>query len=232
MKFFKFENTQTLLRSNKFLTFACVYAFFALFCLLLLVRVYWLPPGFALAGHDSGLPLDAKQFLLSRLYAWDDRLGFGLDNSANFGSLTIHFFDWISSVIAGTPYAGNYVSLFFWLGLIFLSAFIFAYQLKSVCGKPFVFILPVFLTFNFYVFQSVFMLERAKFGIFSATLLSLAVFFRMQEKKFSVITSAVLTSFIFSVFNGGGWFGITLYGGVAVILISLIFNVPPVTTKI
>ena len=222
MKFFKFENTQTLLRSNKFLTFACVYAFFALFCLLLLVRVYWLPPGFALAGHDSGLPLDAKQFLLSRLYAWDDRLGFGLDNSANFGSLTIHFFDWISSVIAGTPYAGNYVSLFFWLGLIFLSAFIFAYQLKSVCGKPFVFILPVFLTFNFYVFQSVFMLERAKFGIFSATLLSLAVFFRMQEKKFSVITSAVLTSFIFSVFNGGGWFGITLYGGVAVILISLI----------
>src|SRR3989344_5859568 len=207
---------------NKFLLLAIVYLIVVLVGLFATAVFLWLPPGFSIAGHDSGLPLNAKNFLLTRLLAWDDRLGFGLDNSANFGSLTIHFFDWFFAFLAGTPYAGNYLSLFFWLGLIFVSAFIFAYQLKNILGKPFVFILPVFLTFNFYIFQSVFMLERAKFGIFSATLLLLAIYFRMLDRKISVLASSIISSFIFSVFNGGGWFGITLYGGVAVILISLI----------
>lgn len=210
------------MRQNKFLICVCLFALVSLVCLFLLSIIVWLPPSFTLAGHDSGLPLNTKQFLLSRLYAWDDRLGFGLDNSANFGSLTIHFFDWLSSVIAGTSYAGNFVSLSFWLGLIFLSALIFAYQLKSIFGKPFVFILPFLVTFNFYIFQSVFMLERAKFGVFSATLISLAVFIRMQDRKLSVVTASVLSALIFSIFNGGGWFGITLYGGVVVILMVLI----------
>lgn len=207
---------------DKFLLIGIFYALFVLVGIFALAFI-WLPPGYTLAGHDSGLPLSAKQFLLTRLYAWEDRLGFGLDNSANFGSLTIHFFDWLSSFIAGVPYAGNYVSVFFWVGLIFLSGFIFAYQLKDIFGKPFVFILPVLLTFNFYIFQSVFMFERAKFGIFSATLISLAVFFRLQDKKLSLITSAVISSLAFSIFNGGGWFGITLYGGVVIILAVLLF---------
>ena len=207
---------------NKFLIFSILYAFLVLIGLFVLAFI-WLPPGYTLAGHDSGLPLSAKQFLLTRLYSWDDRLGFGLDNSANFGSITIHFFDWLSSFIAGVPYAGNYISVFFWLGLIFFSGFVFSYQLKDVFGKPFVFILPVLLTFNFYIFQSVFMLERAKFGIFSATLISLAIFLRMQNKKLSLIASALISSLVFSVFNGGGWFGVTLYGGVILILGVLLF---------
>lgn len=209
---------------NRFLAFSLFYLFLVLLILLLWSAIVWLPRGFALAGHDSGLPLDAKQFLLSRFYAWDDRLGFGLDNSANFGSLTIHFLDWVSATLAGTPYSGNFISLFFWLGLIFFSAFIFAYQLKNICGRLFVFILPIFLTINFYIFQSVFMLERAKFGIFSATLISLGLFFRMLDGKMSLTTSVVLSAVVFSIFNGGGWFGITLYGGAAIILISLILT--------
>lgn len=224
MSFLRYLVKKRLLSKINFLTVVFSYAIIALSGLFLLSIAVWLPPGFTLAGHDSGLPLNAKRFILSRLYAWDDRLGFGLDNSANFGSLTIHFFDFVLSIIGGTPYAGNYVSLFFWLGLIFLSALIFAYQLKNVCGRPFVFILPIFLTFNFYIFQSVFMLERAKFGIFSATLLALAVFFRMRDGRFSVITAAVITSLVFSIFNGGGWFGITLYGGVAIILTVLVLT--------
>ena len=209
--------------SNNFL-FLCVLYTVVLLIGLFVLCLSWLPPGYALVGHDSGLPLDSKEFLKTRLLAWDDRLGFGLDNSANFGSLTIHFFDLLSSLIAGVPYAGNFISLFFWLGLILFSGFIFAYQLKDIFGKPFVFILPVLLTFNFYIFQSVFMLERAKFGIFSAILISLAVFLRMQDRKLPIVTSAVITAFVFSIFNGGGWFGITLYGGLVIILAVLIFT--------
>jgi len=74
---------------DKFLLAVFVYAFFALLGILAL-SYYWLPPGFAIVGHDSGLPLDAKTFLQTRLYAWDDRIDFGLDNSVNFGSFTFH----------------------------------------------------------------------------------------------------------------------------------------------
>ena len=209
---------------NKFLLLSAMYALLGLLGLLLL-SFSWLPPGNAIVGHDSGLPLDANEFLKTRLFAWDDRLDFGLDNSVNFGSLTIHFFDWVSSMIAGVPYAGNYISVFFWLGLIFVSGFFFAYQLKDVFGKPFVFILPPLLVFNFYIFQSVFMLERAKYGVFSGLLIFLAVYFRMHYQRLGVLTAALISSLTFSIFNGGGLFGITLYGGVAAILGVLVIHV-------
>ncbi|OGY09552.1 MAG: hypothetical protein A2782_03340 [Candidatus Blackburnbacteria bacterium RIFCSPHIGHO2_01_FULL_43_15b] len=217
--------------SDNFYLLVVVYVVFLLVSLLFL-SLRWLPPGYALAGHDSGLPLGAKQFLISRLYAWDDRLGFGGDNSANFGSITIHFFDWLSAIVAGTPYAGNYVSLFFWLSLIFLSSLFLAYQFKDSLGKPFIFIFPVLVSINFYIFQSIFMLERAKFGVFSATLISLAVYFRMHDKKLSVVLSALVSALAFFVFNGGGWFGITLYGGVTLILLTtLVFGVVSLSAK-
>lgn len=202
---------------DKFLLFTILYAVLFLAGLIILSYV-WLPQGNTIVGHDSGLPLDAKQFLSTRLYAWDDRLDFGLDNSVNFGSLTIHFIDWLASLVGGTPYAGNYISAFFWLGLIFTSGLLFAYQLKDTLGKPFVFVLPVLLTFNFYVFQSVFMLERAKFGVFSGLLVFLAVYFRLHQKKLNVLQAAIISALTFSIFNGGGLFGFTLFGGVAVIV--------------
>lgn len=216
MKFFKFN--------NKFLLLATLYAFVFLVGLFFLTLA-WLPPGYTIAGHDSGLPLDAKQFLSTRLYSWDDRIGFGIDNSVNFGSLTIHFIDWIASVVAGTPYAGNYISVFFWLGLIFVSGLVFSYQLKDILGRVFVFVLPVLLTFNFYIFQSMFMLERAKFGVFSALLITLAVYFRLQQKKLEVLPAALITALVFSIFNGGGLFAITLYGGVVIILAILVIYI-------
>ncbi|MFA5880528.1 MAG: hypothetical protein WC860_10250, partial [Candidatus Margulisiibacteriota bacterium] len=50
----------------------------------------WIPDGFIIAGHDSGLALDAVSFLKTRFFAWDDRIGFGTDNSAHFGSIVLH----------------------------------------------------------------------------------------------------------------------------------------------
>ncbi|MBI2268242.1 MAG: hypothetical protein HYU80_02200 [Candidatus Blackburnbacteria bacterium] len=202
---------------DRFLLIGILYVLVVLVALFILTLT-WLPPGYTLAGHDSGLPLDAKEFLRTRLYAWDDRLGFGLDNSVNLGSLTIHFFDWLSAIIAGVPYSGNYISVFFWLSLIFVSAFFFAYQLKDIFGKTFIFILPPLATFNFYIFQSVFMLERGKFGVFSAMLILLTVYFRVQSRKMRVFSAALISSVVFSIFNGGGLFGITLFGGVVLVL--------------
>ncbi|TSC88504.1 MAG: hypothetical protein G01um10145_907, partial [Microgenomates group bacterium Gr01-1014_5] len=47
---------------NKFLLLSAMYALLGLLGLLLL-SFSWLPPGNAIVGHDSGLPLDANEFL-------------------------------------------------------------------------------------------------------------------------------------------------------------------------
>lgn len=181
----------------------------------------WLPPGSALAGHDSGLALDAKQFFLTRLWAWDQQ-GFGQDNSAHFGSIVLHSTDYFLSVIAGVPYAGNQVAVFFWLGLIFVAGFVFAYQLKERLGNLFTFFFPVFLTFNFFIFQSIFILERAKYSIFVSLLLFVVIVIKLLDNKLSLLPAAILTSFAFSIFNSGSWLGLPLYGSVAVTAGTLI----------
>ena len=78
----------------------------------------WMPLGYALVGHDSGLALNAKNFLLTRLYAWDNRINFGLDNSPHFGSLIMHSIDYLLSTLGGTLYSGNQVTVFFWIATI------------------------------------------------------------------------------------------------------------------
>lgn len=177
-----------------------------------------LPEGLYISGHDSGLALDSKLFLETRLYAWDERINFGEDNSLLFGSLTIHAFDYLSSLIAGVPFAGNQINIFFWLSLIFLAGFTFAYQLKQKLGRNFVYIFPYFILINFYIFQSIFILERAKYSLVSAALFFLAIIVSVIDKKLSIQFGAILSALLFSILNGGSWLGLPLYGGVLVIL--------------
>ncbi len=127
------------------------YLFIALVGIWLLAK-FWVPAGYAIAGHDSGLALNTGSFLKTRFFAWDDRINFGMDNSPHFGSVILHSIDYLLSVLAGVSYAGNQLAVFFWLGAIFTFAFIFSYSLKDRLGKYFTFLFPVFLTFNFFIF--------------------------------------------------------------------------------
>ncbi|MBI4058788.1 hypothetical protein HY404_00955 [Candidatus Microgenomates bacterium] len=210
-----------LIKKNKFLSLCTVYLIFALIGFWFLTKS-WLPEGFVLAGHDSGLALDAKQFLNSRFYAWDDHLNFGQDNAVNFGSITLHVIDYILTILAGNQAAGNYLLIFFWLAILFSSALVFAFSVKDNFGKVFVFIFPVFITFNFYVFQSIFMLERAKYGLLSATLIFLAISLRVLTRKMEILLAAILSAIIFFVFNGGSIWGLPLYGGLIVMVLVLL----------
>lgn len=182
---------------------------------------FWLPEGFIVAGHDSGLALDARQFLATRFFAWDQQ-GFGQNNSMHFGSLILHSIDYLLSLFAGVPYAGNQLTFFFWLALIFLAAFIFSYKLKERLGRFFPFIFPPMITFNFFILQSVFMLERAKYSILIASLLILSVIFILRERKISLVLGVVLSSLILFVFNSGTWLGLPLYGSLIVIILTLV----------
>lgn len=177
----------------------------------------WMPSGYALAGHDSGLALNAKDFLLTRLNAWDNRINFGVDNSPHFGSLIMHSIDYLLSIVGGTLYSGNQVAVFFWISVIFISAFILSTTIEGITGKYFKFIFPVFVTFNFYIFQSIFILERAKYELYCVLLIFLALAFKvLKRQKGSVIKYSVVFSIFLSIFNGGSWFGLPLYGGLLV----------------
>ena len=203
----------------KFKITSLVYLAVALVGIYFLTKL-WLPSGYIVAGHDSGLAVNAFDFVKTRFFAWDVQ-GFGRDNSAHFGSLTIHLTDYLWSVISGVASAGNQLNLFYWIAMVFVAAFIFADGLKEKLGKYFPFIFPVFLTFNFYILQSIFIIERAKYSLLVAPLLFLAISLKLQERKFSVLLAGILSSFTLFFFNSGSWWGLPLYGSFFVIVISL-----------
>src|SRR3989344_4077971 len=209
-----------LFNKNLFLVAALIYIPILLIILWFITR-YWLPPDFALVGHDSGLALDSKEFLQTRFYAWDQQ-GFGQDNSAHFGSITLHSIDYFSSIIAGVPYAGNFVSIFFWLSTLIITSFVFASSLRSKLGNIMPFIFPIFITFNFFIFQSIFILERAKYSILAGLLLFLAIIIKFLDNKLSIFLAAILSSLVLFIFNTGSWLGSPLYGSVAVSVITLL----------
>lgn len=199
---------------------------YLLFVILSLIGIWfltklWVPAGFTVAGHDSGLAVNASNFFKSRLYAWDVQ-GFGRDNSGYFGSLIMHFVDFVSSKVAGVAFAGNQINIFFWISAIFVSAAIFSRSLKQRAGNYFAFFFPVFVTFNFYILQSIFIFERAKYSLLVAALLFLAIYIKMRTKELSVLISGILCSFVFFIFNGGSWLGLPLYGGLLVLGFSIL----------
>lgn len=205
---------------NKPLAAILVYSFFGLLALLFLSR-FWLPAGLTLGGHDSGLPLAAKDFLTSRFFAWNKNIGLGVDNSYLFGSITLHFIDYLSALVAHVPYAGNWFNVFFWFSLLFVCAVIFAFSLRNVLGIYFAFIFPPLFIFNFYLAQSFFILERAKYSVLAGTLLFLTIVFKLLNKKISVFLAAVLTALVFLFLNGGSLLGLSLYGNLFVVALSL-----------
>ena len=208
-------------KNNLFLAITLVYLVICLFGIWVLV-LRLLPSGYIIAGHDSGLALDSKNFLETRFYSWDERINFGEDNSPLFGSLTIHSIDYLTSLLANTPYAGNQVNLFFWLSAIFVAALFFAYQIKERLGKTFVFIYPNLIFLNFYIFQSVFILERAKYSLVVGSLLFLGLTARFFDRKISLTSAVVFSTIIFAIFNGGSWLGLPLFGGLLIITLTLL----------
>ncbi len=183
----------------------------------------WLPAGYTLGGHDSGLALNAKDFLFSRLYAWRPQ-GFGQDNSPHFGSLIIHSIDYLTGFLSGELYAGNRLNVFFWFSVLIGSSFLFAYKLKDTLGKFSPFLFPVFIAVNFYILQSVFILERAKYSIFAASILFLLITTKIVDGKIRPLLGAILASLVLFLFNSGSWLGIPLYGGFIVLVLSYLFS--------
>lgn len=181
------------------------------------LSLLWLPRSFTLAGHDSGLALNVSAFFRSRFYAWSDQ-GFGQDNSPHFGSLITHGIDFVSALVNNVSYAGNPVLVFFWLSLIFISAFIFSLNFRDEAGESFPVIFPPLVTVNLFIIQSLFIFERAKYSILIACIFMLLILMKLSFGKLGVIKAVIFSSLMLFFFNSGSWLGLPLYGGFFVLI--------------
>lgn len=188
------------------------------------VPFLWLSKGQLILGYDAVFPLNPTAFLLDRIYSWTSVQGFTMDQSGIQGSLIIHFIDSIPYFFGFSAEYAQKIVFSFWFFAILFSSFIFIVRLEKsgfIQSKYLRYFFPILYTFNFYLLQGWWAIERTKFSLVVATPLILSIILPMLKQKLSVwkvFKSAVLCSLILSIFNGGGWVGLPLYGGLFVIL--------------
>lgn len=196
----------------------------AIVFLLSIIPLLWLKDNQILLGYDNVYPLNAIDFLKDRFFSWTQTQGFGFDQSGQQGTLVIHFVDSIPQFFGASPQLSQKIVFSFWFFLIILSSYVFVLRLEN-CGfiksKYLRYIFPVLYSMNFYILQAWWVAERAKFSLVVATPLILAIIFPMVKDKLSfskILRSSILCSLVLAVFNGGGWGGLSLYGGLLIVL--------------
>ncbi len=191
--------------------------------LLSLVPLLWFKPGTILVGHDNTYPLAPKPFLANRLTTWTENF-FGHDQSLILGTIPIHLIDAIPSFFGASLQTGQKMVYVFWFFLIGVSAYILAWVLRPR-SSLFHLTAVMLYQFNYFILQGWWIGEKSKFSAYIALPLVLSVFFLVTRKSMRVFTGAILTSLILFVFNGGGLYGVPLYGGAFVAVgILIIFK--------
>lgn len=188
------------------------------------VPFLWMTNGQLILGYDAVFPLNPTAFLLDRIYSWTTTQGFDMDQSGIQGSLIIHLIDSLPQLIGFSHQASQKIVFSFWFFLLLLSPYILITKLERagiVKSRYLRYFFPVLYTFNFYVLQGWWVAERTKFSLLVATPLILSIILPMIVEDLSarkVLRYALLCSLVLTFFNGGGWVGLPLYGGLIVVL--------------
>jgi len=193
--------------------------------LLSLTPLLWFRPGEMMVGHDNVFPLEPKSFLKARLYTWTEKQGFGDDQSLIMGTIPIHLIDALPNILGFSLINTQKIVYVFWFFLIGLSAYVLASFINPQ-SRFFKLFTAVFYQFNFFVLQAWWIGERTKFSAYIAMPLVISVFLLVYRQKIGILKAAILNSLILFFFNGGGIFGIPLFGGffVSVGLFILYFS--------
>lgn len=192
------------------------------FCLSF-IPLLWFPGKSILLGYDNVYPLDPIPFLYDRIFSWTQSQNFGLDQSGIQGSLIIHFIDSIPILLGAGPQLSQKIVFCFWFFLLLLSPYVLIKRLEKFgfIKTPYLrYIFPILCAFNFYILQAWWIVERTKFSVVIATLFILSVLLPLLKKpltKVSIIRDSFFCALILSLLNGGGWEGVSLYGGLFVI---------------
>lgn len=196
---------------------------FSYFIIFSLVPLLWFKDGMILIGHDNIFPLSIPDFLRDRLFTWSENHGTGYDQSAVPGSIFIHIIDSIPYYLGFDLQKNQKIVYVFWFFALLFSSFLLSLFLEKkryVTNGYFKYIFPVFYTYNFYVLQAWWIGERTKFSLMVALPLMLIVAFSLKEKSSNTALLAIFSVGILTIFNGGGFFGLPLYGGLLIVLAS------------
>lgn len=199
--------------------------FTVLILLLSFVPLLWFHGNQILVGYDNVFPINPYAFLSDRLFSWTSTAPFGADQSGIQGSLIIHFIDSIPMFLGLSPQLSQKIVFSFWFFLILASSYILVVRLEKerIINSPYLrYILPILYAFNFYILQGWWIAERTKFSIVVATPLILSIIIPMIKTPLSfpkILKNSILCALILTVLNGGGWIGLSLYGGLILMLV-------------
>lgn len=184
----------------------------------------WFPGNSILLGYDNVYPLNPEAFLRDRIFSWSTTQGLGVDQSGIQGSLPIHIIDALPLLLGASPQLAQKIVFSLWFFLLLLSSYIFilALERNGFIKNPYLrYIFPILYVFNFYILQAWWIAERTKFSLVVATPLILSIIFPFLRETLTrgkILKASLICTLILSFFNGGGWAGLSLYGGLLVVL--------------
>lgn len=187
---------------------------------LSLTPLLWFKTGTILVGHDNTYPLEPRIFLSNRLSTWTENF-FGHDQSFILGTIPIHFIDAIPSLLGFSLQDGQKIVYVFWFFLIGLSAYILGWTLRPQ-SSLFRLTAVILYQFNYFILQGWWIGEKSKFSAYIALPLLLSIVFLVSRRRISTLIGAITASLILFVFNGGGLYGIPLFGGAFVAIGMLV----------
>ncbi|HEX8966029.1 MAG TPA: hypothetical protein VF820_06385, partial [Patescibacteria group bacterium] len=205
---------------NKFFRTEFIFGL-VIIAVLSLIPLLWFKGQQIIVGHDNVFPLQVTNFLRDRLFTWSMNHGVGYDQASGMGSIIIHLIDTAGYNLGTTLQTSEKITYIFWTFAMLFSCFLLAWFLEKwgyIKAKYFKFIFPVLYAFNFYTLQAWWIGERTKFSLMAAMPIFLLLLISLLRSKKSVWFFALPSAFLFTVFNGGGWKGLPLYGGIIVVI--------------
>lgn len=187
-----------------------------------LIPLLWFKDGFMALGHDMSFPLDPTDFFQDRLYTWTERLGpFGSNQSDSINGFFIHGLDALISSFGFSLIQTQKLIFVFWFLLPGISMYVLTRHIYPKSADWFSRLSSslVYMV-NFYLLQGWIIAERTKFSIVSTlpllTLFTSKALFLEQ----SLVANSLILALILFFLNGGA--GIPLWGGVAILFLTII----------
>jgi len=161
--------------------------------LLSLTPLLWLRHGEVILGHDSGYRLDPFGYLQTLWYSWDHSSGFGVDVTGSKGFLIAQLPEALLVRLTHSLSLGQTLSFVFWFFIIGISMY--------VCVRAFFpdrkywimrLLSSVGYMYNLFLLQGWFITERAKFSLFAALPILVAVSWNTFSKRYTIFFGSVL----------------------------------------
>lgn len=204
---------------NKFLHKGFLFGL-CIIVILSFIPLLWFKGNQIIAGHDNVYPLQLPGFLRDRLFTWSLNHGVGYDQASVVRSLIIHVIDSAGYFLGTSLQTSEKIAFIFWIFAMLLSSFILVFNLERwqyIKTSYLKYIFPVLYVFNFYTLEAWWIAERIKFSFMVTMPLFLLILISLVRSKKSIFYHMLLAVVVCTIFNGGGWKGLPLYGGILVI---------------